>query len=85
MDAEFAERSSDVSEDVTAVTPEDNDEPVPIAARRADALAQVAETYLNNSESSGSTADRYQVVVHVTAETSNLEDGPHVTAGTLPR
>jgi hypothetical protein len=85
MDAEFAERSSDVSEDVTAVTPEDNDEPVPIAARRADALAQVAETYLNNSESSGSTADRYQVVVHVTAETSNLEDGPHVTAETSRR
>jgi hypothetical protein len=60
MDAEFAERSSDVSEDVT-------------------------ETYLNNSESSGSTADRYQVVVHVTAETSNLEDGPHVTAVTSRR
>ncbi len=37
----------------------------PIAARRADALANIAETYLNNSESSGSTADRYQVVVHV--------------------
>ncbi|NNF41304.1 MAG: DUF222 domain-containing protein, partial [Woeseiaceae bacterium] len=32
---------------------------------RADALAEVAETYMNNSESSGSTADRYQVVVHV--------------------
>ena len=85
MDAEFAERSSDVSEDVTAVTSEDNDEPVPIAARRADALANVAETYMNNNESSGSTADRYQVVVHVTAETSNLEDGPHVTAETSRR
>jgi len=40
-------------------------EPEPIAARRADALADISETYLNNSESSGSTADRYQVVVHV--------------------
>ena len=37
----------------------------PIAVRRADALAEIAETYMNNSESSGSTADRYQVVVHV--------------------
>ena len=48
--------------DVTAVT---SDEPEPIAARRADALAEIAETYLNSSESSGSTADRYQVIVHV--------------------
>jgi hypothetical protein len=67
----------------------------PVAARRADALANIAETYMNNDESSGSTADRYQVVVHVTAETSDLgdaadvtaetfriEDGPHVTAET---
>jgi len=61
------------------------EEPVPIAARRADALANIAETYMNNNESSGSTADRYQVVVHVTAETSNLEDGPHVTAVTSRR
>jgi len=58
MDENFAERSSN------------DDEPVPIAARRADALANVAETYMNNNESTGSTADRYQVVVHVTAETS---------------
>ena len=40
-------------------------EPEPIAVRRADALVEIAETYMNNSESSGSTADRYQVVVHV--------------------
>ena len=70
----------------------------PVAARRADALANIAETYMNNDESSGSTADRYQVVVHVTAETSEvenghdvtaetsqLEDGPHVTAETSRR
>ena len=47
--------------------------------------AEIAETYMNNDESSGSTADRYQVVVHVTAETSELEDGPHVTAETSRR
>jgi hypothetical protein len=65
--------------DVTAETSE------PIAARRADALANIAETYMNNSESSGSTADRHQVVVHVTAETSHIDDGPHVTAETSRR
>lgn len=77
MDQSFKERS----DDVTAEIPEQE----PIAARRADALAEVAETYLNNSESSGSTADRYQVVVHVTAERSDLEDGPGVTAETSRR
>ena len=56
-----------------------------IAARRADAIANIAETYMNNDESSGSTADRYQVVVHVTAATSEFEDGPHVTAETSRR
>jgi hypothetical protein len=62
-----------------------------IAARRADALANIAETYMNNDESSGSSADRYQVVVHVTADhvplgqTSEIEDGPHVTAETSRR
>jgi hypothetical protein len=62
--------------------------PEPIAARRADALAEIAETYMNNCESSGSTADRYQVVVHVhpegtsTAEKPHIDNGPHVTAET---
>ena len=63
------------------------EEPEPVAARRADALCEVAEIYLNNSENSGSTADRYQVVVHVTAGTSNspqFENGPHVTADHVP-
>ena len=64
----------------------------PIAARRADALAEIAETYMNNSESSGSTADRYQVVVHVRAEDgdcgeqlAHIEDGPGITAVTSRR
>ena len=64
----------------------------PIAARRADALAEIAETYMNNNESSGSTADRYQVVVHVGAPTGSdlapdayIEDGPGVPAGTSRR
>ena len=70
--------------DHAGVTAETSDRE-PIAARRADALAAIAETYMNNDESSGSTADRYQVVVHVTAETSHIEDGPHVTAETSRR
>lgn len=73
----------------------------PIGARRADALAEVAETYLANPDASGSAADRYQVVVHVTAEGSapdgtsdplandahdpHIEDGPYVTAETSRR
>ena len=77
MDAEFAERAANDADD--------NDESPPIAARRADALANVVETYMNNNESSGSTADRYQVVVHVEGESSSIEDGPHVTAETSRR
>ena len=59
----------------------------PINARRADAMAEIVETYLNNNESSGSTGDRYQVVVHVSAETSDahIEDGPHLAAETSRR
>ena len=53
--------------------------------RRADALAQVAETFLNHPENPGNTADRYQVLVHVTAETPHIEDGPRVTAETSRR
>ena len=85
MDKDFADSDQATSE-----------EREPIAARRADALAEVAETYMNNCESSGSTADRYQVIVHVTAVTSPpvgarpardpfIEDGPHVTAVTSRR
>lgn len=76
--------------DITAETRQ------PIRVRRADALTEVAETYLGAEGGSTSTADRYQVVVHVsaetltgddnvTAETSHLEDGPHVTAETSRR
>ena len=46
---------------------------------------------MNNSESSGSTADRYQVLVHVypegtwTAATSGSKHGPHVPSGQTSR
>ncbi len=75
---------------------DDKQEREPIAARRADALCEVAETYLNHPENAGSTADRYQVVVHVQADsvpsgygakssTARLENGPHVSAETSER
>ncbi len=67
-----------MDENFAAADKDADEERPPIAARRADALADIAETYMNNQESSGSTADRYQVIVHVTAETSNIEDGPDV-------
>jgi hypothetical protein len=47
-----------------------SEEPVPIGTRRADALVEVAETCMNTEPVPNSTADRYQVVVHVSAETS---------------
>jgi hypothetical protein len=42
-------------------------------ARRADALVALAESYLANAPQSASGADRYQVVVHVSAETLKAE------------
>ena len=45
--------------------------PQRIATRRADALAAIAETYLNRPDNAGCTADRYQVVLHVAAPASD--------------
>ncbi len=56
--------------------------PEPVAARRADALADIAETYLGSETNAGTTADRYQVVVHVSAETRDVQNGPQVSAET---
>jgi len=64
----------------------------PVSARRSDALTEIAETYLNHPENAGSTADRYQVVLHsspsVSARLSGdtfIENGPHVSAETSER
>lgn len=84
MEKQF-EAARQEGDDVTAETSDAGTDLEPVAVRRADALAEIAETYMNNDESSGSTADRYQVVVHVTAETSHIEGGPHVTAATSRR
>ncbi|MBT8081980.1 MAG: hypothetical protein KJP08_03765 [Gammaproteobacteria bacterium] len=52
----------------------------------------VAETFLNNSDNNGSTADRYQVVFHVrggsdvgSMPAANIEHGPDVSAVTSQR
>ena len=57
----------------------------PVAARRADALAEIAETYMNSGPVANSTADRYQVIVHVNEGSGFLEEGPHVSAETSRR
>jgi hypothetical protein len=69
--------------------------PIPFAARRADALAAVAESFLAESKSgtSSSGADRYQVIVHVDAQSlrehtagrCEIEHGPSVPAETARR
>src|SRR5271156_6104994 len=67
--------------------------PIPYECRRADALAVLAENFLAKSGSSSTTADRYQVVVHVDAETlrehsagrCEIEHGPSIPAETARR
>jgi hypothetical protein len=67
--------------------------PIPYECRRADALAVLAENFLAKSGSSSTTADRYQVVVHVDAETlrergagrCEIEHGPSLPAETARR
>ena len=80
--------------DVSAETSDCGDKAEPIAARRADALANIAESYLQHGEASCSGGDRYQVVVHVPAETLRsttaahdpcIEDGSRVSAETSRR
>jgi hypothetical protein len=61
--------------------------------RRADALAAVAESYLAGSDTASHTADRFQVVVHVDAQTLHehtagrceIENGPALPAETVRR
>jgi hypothetical protein len=71
--------------DVSAETPEEPEPRSPAGARRADALAEIAEIYMNSKPVANSTADRYQVIVHVSEESTYLEDGPHVSAETSRR
>ena len=67
--------------------------PLGHAARRADALVRIAERSLKRKGSDSKTAEHYQVVVHVDAETlradapgrSHVEHGPALAAETIRR
>jgi hypothetical protein len=90
MDARYAEHNEAESDDVTAVTSETSNR---FAQRRADALTTMAETTLRNGPEPLSATDRYQVVVHVTAETlaggnagrCELDDGQGLALDTVRR
>ena len=71
----------------------ESEQRISYASRRADALAYLAESFLANPDTSSNTADRYQVVVHVDAETLHthaagrceIEQGPAIPAETARR
>jgi hypothetical protein len=77
-------------EDVPAGT---SRELVPYSARRADALARVAESFLAHDVLESPGTDRQQIVVHVAAETlregtagcCEIEHGPAIAAATARR
>ena len=71
MDAHRVEQNKVKPEDVTAVTSEPSES---FAQRRADALTTLAETTLRHGPEPLSAAERYQVVVHVTAETFSADE-----------
>lgn len=107
MDAQNAAANNAEPGDVTAVTPEatgDSPEPDDVTAvtpaaenrpaqRRADALTTMAQTTLCHGPESPGGGERYQVVVHVTAETlamdaggrCELESGQRLAADTVRR
>lgn len=70
--SEDDEKGDDEKEDdVSAETPARE----PVTARDADALIDVVECYLETNRNRGSNGDRYQVVVHVSAETLKSGNG----------
>jgi len=91
-DADVSAETADgeVYQDVSAET---ENRHIPYDHRRADALTSIAENYLTNGPKPSSSADRYQVVLHVSAETltddegdvSHIEDGQRVSAETSRR
>ena len=85
-------KAIDISlKDVPAGTPEG--ERVRFAARRADALALVAESFLAHGVTEAPGTDRHQIVVHVSEETlrhrtagcCEIEHGPSLAAETVRR
>jgi hypothetical protein len=80
----------ELPKDVPAGTPK---QPVSFSARRADALALVAESFLAHGAIEAAGAERYQIVVHVAEETLRhrtagccaFEHGPSMAAETARR
>ena len=70
MERQFKESTGQDESEVTGAAHES------FNTRRADAMLEVAESYLNHGPTSAWTADRYQVVVHVSAETLRKESTP---------
>ena len=87
---DVAMESLPVHEDVPAGTPK---QVVPYSARRADALARIAESFLAHDVLESPGADRQQIVVHVAAETlrtgsagcCEIEHGPSIPAASARR
>jgi hypothetical protein len=75
------------------VSAETSSEREPAAARRADALGAIAESFLKHGREALGGGDRQQIVVHVDAETlrhrvagrCELDEGPGVSAETARR
>jgi hypothetical protein len=75
------------------VSAETSEERPSLGVRRADALGQIAESFLQHGAEAMSGGDRHQIVVHVDAETlrescagrCELEDGPSLSAETARR
>jgi hypothetical protein len=87
---ELALEEIPIAKDVPAGT---SAERMPFSARRADALALVAESFLVHGAMEAPGADRHQIVVHIAAETlrdrkagcCEFEHGPSMAAETARR
>jgi hypothetical protein len=87
-DAPSVETPADVSAETSSVKWQ-----IHPSARKVDALATIAETFLAHGAAALKGGDRHQIVVHVDAETlrhstagrCNFEDGPSVSAETARR
>ena len=90
LELALEELPAEPPEDVPAGT---SPQPVPFSARRADALALVAESFLAHGVIEAAGGDRQQIVVHVAAETlrdrtagcCEFEHGPSMAAETARR
>jgi hypothetical protein len=81
MDRAGTSEKARLKKDASGVTAEASRCHEPFHANRADALAEMAESYLNGEPGSGVSADRYQVMVHVTPAALQEEDTVEVPPG----